>query len=67
MSDVAAGNKKDVEAHVFYALALLADASPADKTHQKQKQAADLLEPLYRLPAASRNSPLQVKSLFTVV
>ena len=33
---------------MFYALALLANASPADKTHAKQKQAADLLEPLYR-------------------
>jgi tetratricopeptide (TPR) repeat protein len=33
---------------VFYALALLANASPADKTHALQKQAADLLEPLDR-------------------
>jgi tetratricopeptide (TPR) repeat protein len=46
MSDLAAANMKDVEAQVFYALALLANASPADKTHAKQKQAADLLEPL---------------------
>lgn len=48
MSDLAATNKKDVEAQVFYALALLANASPSDKTHAKQKQAADLLEPLDR-------------------
>lgn len=48
MEDLAAGNRKDVEAQVFYALALLANASPADKTHAKQKQAANLLEPLYR-------------------
>ncbi len=48
MSNLAAANRKDVEAQVFYALALLANASPADKTHAKQKQAADLLEPLYR-------------------
>ena len=48
MSDLAAENRKDVEAQVFYALALLANASPADKTHAKQKQAADLLEPLDR-------------------
>ena len=48
MSDLASGNGKDVEAQVFYALALLANASPADKTHAKQKQAADLLEPLDR-------------------
>ena len=48
MNDLASGNRKDVEAQVFYALALLANASPADKTHAKQKQAADLLEPLDR-------------------
>ena len=33
---------------MFYALALIANASPSDKTHTKQKQAAELLEPLYR-------------------
>ena len=48
MSQVAAENRTDTEAQVFYALALLANASPTDKTHAKQKQAADLLEPLYR-------------------
>ncbi len=48
MRDLASDNRKDVEAQVFYALALLANASPADKTHARQKQAADLLEPLYR-------------------
>jgi tetratricopeptide (TPR) repeat protein len=48
MSDLAAQNRKDVEAQLFYALALLANASPSDKTHAKQKQAADLLEPLDR-------------------
>jgi tetratricopeptide (TPR) repeat protein len=46
--DLASENRKDVEAQVFYALALLANASPADQTHAKQKQAADLLEPLDR-------------------
>ena len=45
---MAAENRTDTEAQVFYALALLANASPTDKTHAKQKQAADLLEPLYR-------------------
>jgi hypothetical protein len=49
MKDVASKNGNDVEAQVFYALALLANASPADKTHAKQKQAADILEPLDRL------------------
>ena len=46
MSDLAAKNPKDVEAQVFYALALLSNAPPTDKTHAKQKQAAALLEPL---------------------
>jgi len=48
MSHIAAENKNDPEAQVFYALALLANASPADKTHVKQKQAAALLEPIDR-------------------
>jgi len=48
MAAVAAANPKDVEGQVFYALALLANASPMDKTHAKQKKAADILEPLYR-------------------
>jgi tetratricopeptide (TPR) repeat protein len=48
MREVARANSKDVEAQVFYALALLANASPADKTHAKQKEAVDLLEPLDR-------------------
>jgi hypothetical protein len=46
MSPLASQNSTDVEAQVFYALALLANASPADKTHSKQKKAAALLEPL---------------------
>jgi tetratricopeptide (TPR) repeat protein len=48
MSKLASENRKDVEAQVFYALALLANASPVDKTHAKQKLAADLLEALDR-------------------
>jgi tetratricopeptide (TPR) repeat protein len=48
MGDLAAENRKDVEAQVFYALALLATASPSDKTHANQKKAAELLEPLDR-------------------
>ncbi len=48
MHDLAAANPKDVEAQVFYALALISNASPSDKEHRRQKQAADLLEPLYR-------------------
>jgi len=48
MTEVARKNDKDVESQVFYALALLANASPTDKTHAKQKQAIDILEPLNR-------------------
>ena len=48
MRELAAANPNDLEAGVFYALALLANASPSDKTHARQKQAAGLLEPLYR-------------------
>src|SRR5260370_26075688 len=48
MGELASENRKDVEAQVFYALALLATASPSDKTHANQKKAADLLEPIDR-------------------
>ena len=44
---VLAAKNKDVESQVFYALALLANAPPIDKTHALQKKAAGLLEPLY--------------------
>jgi tetratricopeptide (TPR) repeat protein len=49
MGHLATTNPHDIESQVFYALALLADEVPADKTHAKQKQAASLLEPLYRI------------------
>jgi tetratricopeptide (TPR) repeat protein len=48
MRDLAARNSNDTEAQVFYALALLANASPSDSTHARQKKAADILEPLFR-------------------
>jgi tetratricopeptide (TPR) repeat protein len=48
MAELARKNSKDVEAQVFYALALLASAPPTDKTHAKQKLAIDVLEPLNR-------------------
>lgn len=48
MGALAAHYPQDPEARIFYALALLATAPSDDKTHQHQKQAADLLEPLYR-------------------
>ncbi len=47
MAAIAAENPKDVETQVFYALAVVANASPSDRTHAKQKKAADILEPLY--------------------
>jgi tetratricopeptide (TPR) repeat protein len=48
MADLASKNRDDIEAQVLYALALLANAPPSDKTHAKQKQAAEVLEPLSR-------------------
>lgn len=47
MAQVAHDSSKDVEAQVFYALALLSNASPNDKTHAKQKQAIGILQPLF--------------------
>ena len=48
MAAVARDNPNDVEAQVFYAVALLSNASMADKTHAKQKQAIAILDPLFR-------------------
>jgi len=48
MHQLALAYPKDTEAQVFYALALISNASPSDRTHQRQKQAADLLEPLFK-------------------
>lgn len=49
MHQLALAYPKDPETQVFYALALISNASPADRSHMRQKQAADLLEPLFRL------------------
>ena len=46
MHDLAVADPSDAEAQVFYALALISNASPSDREHRRQKQAADLLEPL---------------------
>lgn len=46
MCDLSAEDRKDVEAQVFCALALLSNASPLDKSHARQKKAAEILEPL---------------------
>src|SRR5262249_13641432 len=48
MAGVAARYPDDTEAQIFHALALLGTAPPADRTHANQKQAAGILEPLYR-------------------
>jgi tetratricopeptide (TPR) repeat protein len=46
MGTIAAENPKNVEAQVFYALALLSNAPPTDRAHANQKQAVAILEPL---------------------
>jgi hypothetical protein len=48
MAEVARNNPQDAEAQIFYALALIATAPPADKTHANQKRAAAILEPIFR-------------------
>ncbi|MEO7026710.1 MAG: hypothetical protein ABI056_04065 [Caulobacteraceae bacterium] len=48
MADVARQDPTDAEARIFYALALIATAPPTDRTHANDKQAAAILEPLYR-------------------
>ncbi len=48
MAKLAERNPDDVECQVFYALALIATASPSDATHANEKKAAALLEPLFR-------------------
>src|SRR5260370_4562750 len=46
MGGVHEKNPKDQEAAIFYALALVATAAPADKTYENQRKAAAILEPL---------------------
>lgn len=46
MATVARENKEDVEAQVFYALALVSNAAPTDRTHARQKKALAILQPL---------------------
>jgi tetratricopeptide (TPR) repeat protein len=48
MGQLAGEAGADVETQAFYALALLSNASPTDKTHARQKRALTLLEPLGR-------------------
>jgi tetratricopeptide (TPR) repeat protein len=48
MGKLAERNPNDVECQVFYALALIGTASPADKTHANEKKAAGMLEALFK-------------------
>jgi hypothetical protein len=47
MAKVSADYPADLEARIFYALALAASADPADKTYAKQKKAGAILEALF--------------------
>jgi len=57
MGKLAERNPKNVECQAFYALALIATASPTDKTHTNEKKAAALLEPLFRKYPQHRGIP----------
>lgn len=48
MAEVARAAPGDDEVAAFHALSLIATASPADRTHARQRQAADLLEPIWK-------------------
>ncbi len=54
MADLAARHPDDVEAKIFYALALVGAAPPTDKSYARQRQAGALLESLW---AAHPNHP----------
>jgi hypothetical protein len=47
MAEVSAANPEDMEASIFYALALAAAADPADKTYAKQLKAGAILDALF--------------------
>jgi hypothetical protein len=47
MARVAAENKADTEARIFWALAIAQTALPTDKTYQQNLRAAEILEPLF--------------------
>ncbi len=48
MADLALHNPDDCESQIFYALALLSTAPSTDRSRANQKQAADILEPLFK-------------------
>jgi tetratricopeptide (TPR) repeat protein len=47
MAEVARANPRDIEAQIFYALAVNQTALPADHTYAAQLRAVGILEPLY--------------------
>jgi hypothetical protein len=47
MGRVSVASKDDVEARIFWALAVAQAASPTDKTYARQLQAAEMLEPMW--------------------
>ena len=47
MAEVHEQNPDDKEAEIFYALALLSNADPTDKTYAVQKRTGGMLEPLF--------------------
>jgi tetratricopeptide (TPR) repeat protein len=48
MEQVSRDNPNDVEARIFYALAVNQTASPTDKSYAKNLKAAEILEPLFK-------------------
>jgi len=48
MGKLAGRYQEDTECQIFYALALIASAPPSDASHAKQKEAAAILEPLFK-------------------
>ena len=48
MRKLAGRYRDDTECQIFYALALIATAPPSDASHAKQKEAAAILEPLFK-------------------
>ncbi len=48
MAKAAQDNPADDEIATFYALSLVATAPPTDRTHARQKRAADILEPIWK-------------------
>jgi tetratricopeptide (TPR) repeat protein len=47
MAEVASRHASDTEAQIFHALALVANALPADKTYKNQLRAGEILQPIF--------------------